>query len=50
MHLTLSDPRLLKNQAYIDGQWVDADNGATYNVTPPANGELITAVAKPGTA
>jgi len=50
MQLKLSDPSLLKNQAYIDGQWVDADNGATFDVTNPANGELITAVARAGTA
>ncbi len=50
MQLSLSDPGLLKNQAYIDGQWVDADNGATFDITNPANGELITAVAKVGAA
>ena len=45
---SLADPGLLKNQAYIDGQWVDADNGATFDVTNPANGELVTKVAKLG--
>ncbi len=50
MQLNLSDPGLLKSQAYIDGQWVNADSGATFDVTNPANGELITAVAKVGTA
>ncbi|MCB1699638.1 MAG: NAD-dependent succinate-semialdehyde dehydrogenase [Halioglobus sp.] len=48
MQLKLSDPSLLKNQAYINGQWVDADNGDTFEVTNPANGELVTAVAKVG--
>ena len=48
MQLKLSDPSLLKNQAYINGQWVDADNGDTFEVTNPANGELVTAVAKGG--
>ncbi len=38
MQLSLSDPGLLKSQAYIDGQWVDADSGATIDVTNPANG------------
>ena len=48
MQLKLSDPSLLKNQAYINGQWVDADNGDTFEVTNPANGGLVTAVAKVG--
>ena len=48
MGLSLSDPGLLKNRAYIDGQWVDADDGATFAVTNPASGELITEVAKVG--
>ena len=50
MQLSLSDPGLLKSQAYIDGQWVNADSGATFDVTNPVNGELITAVAKVGAA
>ena len=50
MSLSLSDPSLLKSQAYINGQWVDADNGATFPVTNPANGELIVEVAKVGAA
>ena len=48
MSLSLSDPSLLKGQAYINGEWVDADNGATFPVTNPANGELIINVAKLG--
>ena len=50
MELSLSDPGLLKNKAYIDGQWVDADDGATFDITNPASGELITRVAKMGAA
>ena len=48
MQLSLSDPGLLKNQAYINGQWVNADDGTTFDVTNPVNGELITAVASVG--
>ncbi len=48
--MQLSDAGLLKNKAYIDGQWADADDGATFAVTNPANGELITEVAKVGAA
>ncbi|MBL6972350.1 MAG: NAD-dependent succinate-semialdehyde dehydrogenase, partial [Desulfobacterales bacterium] len=29
------------NKLYIDGQWVDADSGATFDVFNPANGEKI---------
>ena len=50
MQLSLSDPSLLKNQAYIDGQWIDADNGARFPVTNPANGEVVTEVARVGAA
>ena len=50
MQLTLSDPSLLKNQSYVDGQWIDADNGATFAVTNPANGEVVIEIAKVGAA
>ncbi len=50
MTLTLQDPSLLRNQAYIDGAWTDADSGDTFAVTNPANGEVITEVAKAGAA
>ncbi len=48
MSLTLSDPSLLKNQAYINGSWIDADSEETFAVTNPVNGEVITEVAKLG--
>ena len=48
MSLPLQDPTLLKTRAYIDGQWADADDGATFNVTNPVNGETIADVAKVG--
>ena len=50
MNLDLADPNLLKNQAYINGQWVDADDGQTFPITNPVNGEVITEVAKVGQA
>jgi succinate-semialdehyde dehydrogenase / glutarate-semialdehyde dehydrogenase len=50
MALSLSDPSLLKTQAYINGQWVDAADGETFPVTNPANGELVAKVAKVGAA
>lgn len=50
MTLTLTDPSLLKTQAFINGQWTDADNGETFPVTNPANGELVASVARVGAA
>ena len=35
-------------KAYINGQWVDADNKATIDVTNPATGELIGTVPNMG--
>lgn len=37
----LSRPDLLCTQAYIGGAWVDAENGATFDVTNPARGDVI---------
>ncbi|MDO8701259.1 MAG: NADP-dependent succinate-semialdehyde dehydrogenase [Undibacterium sp.] len=48
--LTLNDPSLLKQQAYIDGAWCDADDGATIDVFNPATGALIGTVPKMGAA
>jgi len=50
MTLLLNDPSLIKSQAYIDGQWVDADSGETLAVTNPATGDVVAQVAKCGTA
>ena len=46
----LKDPSLLATQAYVAGEWVDADNGATYPVTNPARGDVIAEVADPSRA
>ena len=37
----LTDEKLLKSQAYIAGEWVDAIGGAVYPVTNPADGGLL---------
>jgi len=50
MSIQISDSALFKTQAYINGQWIDADSGATLAVTNPANGEVIAEVAKCSTA
>lgn len=48
--MNLTDKRLLKTQAYIDGKWSDADSGNTLNVLDPATGKVVAKVAKCGTA
>ncbi|MGB5630635.1 MAG: NAD-dependent succinate-semialdehyde dehydrogenase [Woeseiaceae bacterium] len=48
--MQLSDKELLQSGAYINGEWVGADNGETLPVTNPATGETIMEVAKCGTA
>src|ERR1700693_2482198 len=42
--LSLNDPDLLRQQAYIDGRWCGADNGKSFPVTDPATGELLAQV------
>lgn len=48
--MKLTDLSLLREQAYIGGQWVKADNEARFPVNDPANGELIAEVASVGQA
>jgi succinate-semialdehyde dehydrogenase/glutarate-semialdehyde dehydrogenase len=36
---------LIKTQAYVNGQWVSAASGKTFEVTNPATGETMAAVA-----
>ena len=48
--LNLKDPTLLRQQAFIAGAWVDADNGETVPVTNPATGEVLGTVPMCGTA
>jgi len=46
--MQLSDSALFRQQAYVDGAWVDADSGATVDVTNPATGAVIGTVPKMG--
>ena len=46
--MQLNDPTLLKTQAYINGEFVDADSGATFDVIDPVNGEKVGTVADMG--
>ncbi len=49
MALQLKDKSLLRGEALINGEWVNADNGETLAVTNPATGEVVAEVAKCGT-
>ena len=40
----LSDPSLLKDKAYVAGEWVNSANGDTFEVRNPANLEIISRV------
>ena len=44
----IKDMTLFRQQCYIDGQWVDADDGETIRVTNPATGDDIGTVPKLG--
>ncbi|WP_283789570.1 NAD-dependent succinate-semialdehyde dehydrogenase [Bermanella sp. WJH001] len=50
MSIQLNNPSLLQTQAFIDGQWCDADSGKTFAVVNPATGETIAQVADAGQA
>jgi succinate-semialdehyde dehydrogenase / glutarate-semialdehyde dehydrogenase len=41
---------LVLRQGYIDGDWVDADSGATFAVTNPASGDVVAEVPRMGVA
>ncbi|MGU7783605.1 NAD-dependent succinate-semialdehyde dehydrogenase [Burkholderia sp. PU8-34] len=47
---SVQQPGLLREQAYIAGQWRGADDGATLAVTNPSTGELIAHVPNMGAA
>jgi succinate-semialdehyde dehydrogenase/glutarate-semialdehyde dehydrogenase len=46
--LNLKDPTLLRQQAYIDGQWCDAVEGNMITVHNPATGEQLGTVPRMG--
>jgi len=47
--MPITDPNLVREQCYINGQWVDADSGDTMDVTNKATGEVLGTVPKMGT-
>ena len=48
--LKLKDPSLLRQQAFVAGAWVDADDGATVAVVNPATGVTLGTVPMCGAA
>jgi succinate-semialdehyde dehydrogenase/glutarate-semialdehyde dehydrogenase len=48
--LNLKDPKLFREQCYVDGSWVSADSGRTVQVTNPATGAVIGTVPDLGAA
>ncbi len=42
--MQLNNPELLKLQVFINGQWLSADDGQTFQVTNPATDEVIAQV------
>ena len=41
----LKDPSLLATQGYLAGEWVNGEDGVTFDVTNPARGDVIAKVA-----
>ncbi len=48
--MQLTDPKLLRHQCYIGGQWLDAADGRTLPVTNPATGATLGTVPQLGAA
>jgi succinate-semialdehyde dehydrogenase / glutarate-semialdehyde dehydrogenase len=47
---SLKDSRLFRQQGYIDGEWVDAEDRSTFEVTDPADGSMLGHVPNMGAA
>ena len=50
LNVPISDMKLVREQCYINGEWVDADSGETIEVTNKATGEVLGTVPKMGAA
>ncbi len=48
--LQLNDPGLFRQQAFFNGQWCDADEGQTLEVSNPATGQVIGTIPNMGAA
>ncbi|MDA1325273.1 MAG: NADP-dependent succinate-semialdehyde dehydrogenase [Proteobacteria bacterium] len=50
LNVPITDMKLVREQGYINGEWVDADSGEVIEVTNKATGELLGTVPKMGAA
>src|SRR3982074_307859 len=48
--LPLKDPKLFREQCYVDGQWIGADSRKTLSVIDPATGQALGTVPDLGAA
>ncbi len=48
--MKLNDPKLLHTETYIDGHWVGADSGESFDVVNPADGAVVGSVPDLGVA
>jgi succinate-semialdehyde dehydrogenase/glutarate-semialdehyde dehydrogenase len=48
--VSLKDPRLFREQCYVDGAWTSAESGGAIKVNNPATGEIIGTVPDMGAA
>jgi succinate-semialdehyde dehydrogenase/glutarate-semialdehyde dehydrogenase len=48
--LSLKDPKLFREQCYVDGAWVGAAGGGTFGISNPATGERLGVVPDMGAA
>lgn len=39
--MKIQDLKIFKNQAFIEGQWINADTGATFAVINPADSTIL---------
>jgi succinate-semialdehyde dehydrogenase/glutarate-semialdehyde dehydrogenase len=46
----IAETELRREQAFVDGRWVDSDSGETFPVTNPATGEELARVPRMGAA
>ncbi|MEH6562557.1 MAG: aldehyde dehydrogenase family protein, partial [Marinobacter sp.] len=46
--MRLTNPELLRESAYINGEWVQAQSGKVFSVSNPANGESLAVVPDMG--
>lgn len=48
--MQLNDGELLREACFVNGDWVDADDSSTRDITNPANGEVLASVPNMGAA